>query len=114
MSDIISDMKQREFSKHPTYPFPIPDFPDDISTNLASFPSSVGKIIDNQANLDLLYFEPYIPKYLEREVFQFLRSELPFYRVQYRIKRYGTESDIRTPRYIYPSLQCKLGDIDLR
>ncbi|EDN96789.1 hypothetical protein SS1G_01715 [Sclerotinia sclerotiorum 1980 UF-70] len=26
---------------------------------------------------------PYIPKYLERQVFQFLRSELPFYRVEW-------------------------------
>lgn len=57
-------------------------------------------MIDNQAHLDLLYFEPYIPNYLDREVFQFLRSELPFYRVEYRIKRHGTETDIRTPRYV--------------
>ena len=58
-----------------------------------------GRAINNQADLDLVYYEPYIPKYLEREVFQFLRKELPFYRVEYKIKRYGVETDIRTPRF---------------
>jgi alkylated DNA repair dioxygenase AlkB len=66
---------------------------------LASLPSTVGKAINDQSDLDLLYFEPYIPKYLERKIFQFLRDELPFYRVEYKIKRYGVETDIRTPRF---------------
>ncbi|PVH82804.1 DNA repair family protein-like protein [Cadophora sp. DSE1049] len=88
-----------EYSNHPTYPFPIPHFQPSISTELASFPSTIGKAINDQPDLDLLYFQPYIPKYLERQIFQFLRSELPFYRVQYKIKRGGIETEINTPRY---------------
>ena len=49
--------------------------------------------------MDLLYFQPYVPKYLEREIFQFLRKELPFYRVEYNIRRGGVETHIKTPRY---------------
>ena len=63
-------------------------------------PSTIGREIKDQAHLDLLYFEPFIPKYLERQVFLFLRSELPFYRVEYKIKRGGIETQIRTPRYV--------------
>jgi hypothetical protein len=54
--------------------------------------------MNDQLDLNLLYFEPYIPKYMEREVFLFLRSKLPFYRVEYDIKRGGIETRIRTPR----------------
>lgn len=32
-------------------------------------------------------------------MFQFLRQELPFYRVEYKIKRGGIEAQIKTPRY---------------
>lgn len=64
--------------------------------------------MNDQLDLDLLYFQPYIPKYLEREVFQFLRSQLPFYRVEYKIKRYGVETDIRTPRYALIMLDLRL------
>lgn len=46
-----------------------------------------------------MYFEPYIPPYLSKQLFRFLRSELPFYRVEYTIKRFGVETNIRTPRY---------------
>ena len=49
--------------------------------------------------LDLLYFKPYIPKSISRELFEFLRSELFFYRVKYTIKRGPTETLINTPRY---------------
>ncbi|TVY27743.1 Alpha-ketoglutarate-dependent dioxygenase alkB-like protein [Lachnellula hyalina] len=88
-----------ESSHHPTYPHPIQCFLKSIETELKSLPSTIGRVINDQADLDLLYFEPYIPKYLEREVFQFLRKELFFYRVEYKIKRGGIETDIRTPRY---------------
>ncbi|KAH6717846.1 DNA repair family protein-like protein [Leptodontidium sp. MPI-SDFR-AT-0119] len=88
-----------EYSNHQSYPFPIPHFKASITTNLASLPSTVGKAISDQPDLDLLYFQPYIPKYLERQIFEFLRSELPFYRVRYTIKRGGIESEVNTPRY---------------
>ncbi|PQE24656.1 hypothetical protein CJF32_00006928 [Rutstroemia sp. NJR-2017a WRK4] len=84
---------EREFTRHPQYPFPIPCFPQSISSELSSLPSTIGREINDQADLDLLYFEPYIPRYLERQVFQFLRSELPFYRVEYDINR-GAYSSI--------------------
>lgn len=54
--------------------------------------------MNDQPDLDLLYFEPYIPDYMSKDLFNFLRAELPFYRVQYSIKRGGIETQIRTPR----------------
>jgi len=98
-------LQKVESSHHPTYPHPIQCFLKSIETELKSLPSTIGRVINDQADLDLLYFEPYIPKYLEREVFQFLRKELFFYRVEYKIKRGGIETDIRTPRYAYVSPQ---------
>jgi alkylated DNA repair dioxygenase AlkB len=87
------------FSRHSTYPFLIPFLPASIQSELSSWPSSVGKVINDQPDLDLIYFQPYVPKSVEREVFEFLRSQLPFYRVEYKIKRGPTETQIRTPRY---------------
>jgi hypothetical protein len=86
------------YTYHPTYPFPIPCFPESISSTFSSLPSTVGKVMNDQTDLDLLYFEPYIPKYLEKQIFQFLRKELPFYRVEYTIKRGDIETQVRTPR----------------
>lgn len=62
-------------------------------------PAVPGRAVDNQPDLDLLYFEPYVPGYLAKDVFTFLRAELPFYRVKYAIKRGGVETSINTPRY---------------
>jgi alkylated DNA repair dioxygenase AlkB len=87
------------FSTHETYPFPIPHLPTSISSSLSSLPSTIGKNINNQPDLDLIYFQPYIPKYLTRELFQFLRAKLPFYRVEYDITRGGISSHVRTPRW---------------
>jgi hypothetical protein len=67
---------------------------------MMDFPAKPGRAINDQADLDLLYFEPYIPRSLEKQVFKFLRSELPFYRVKYTITRFGTETQINTPRYV--------------
>jgi hypothetical protein len=90
--------EQLEFSRHSTYPFPIPQLPKSFSTELISLPSTIGRAINDPPYLDLLYFEPYFPRYLERQVFRFLRNELPFHRVEYKIKRGGIETNIRTPR----------------
>lgn len=87
-------------SHHATYPFPIRDLPSHIAkplSNLASHTSP--KTIDNKPQLDLLYFQPLIPSPLARDLFHFLRNELPFYRVQYTIRRGPTESQITTPRF---------------
>ena len=86
-------------STHSTYPFPIPYLPDDIIEGLASVPACNAKEINDQPELDLLYFQPYIPKGAERLLFDFLRGELFFYRVKYQIKRGGFETEIKTPRY---------------
>lgn len=55
--------------------------------------------MNNQSHLDLLYFQPFIPKAVDRDLFEFLRSELFFYRVKYTINRFGKETLINTPRY---------------
>ena len=85
-------------SNHSTYPFPIPYFPLHLANALLEVPAADGKEINNQPDLDLLYFQPYIPKTIERDLFEFLRQELFFYRVQYKIKRGPTETQINTPR----------------
>ncbi|MDI1491356.1 MAG: hypothetical protein OHK93_002565 [Ramalina farinacea] len=86
-------------STHSTFPFPVPHLPDDIIEGLASVPACDAKEINDQPELDLLYFQPYIPKGVERQLFDFLRGELFFYRVKYQIKRGGFETEINTPRY---------------
>lgn len=53
----------------------------------------------DQPDLDLLYFEPYVPRSSARQLFEFLRSSLPFYRVEYDINRGGISTHIRTPRW---------------
>lgn len=86
-------------SNHSTYPFPIPQFPPDIVDGLGFVPATEGRAINDQPDLDLLYFQPYIPKDIEKELFEFLRKELFFYRVKYQIKRFGVEQQINTPRF---------------
>ena len=86
-------------SYHSTYPFPVPYLPSHIIDQLAQVPASEGRDINDQTDLDLLYFQPYIPKTVDKELFEFLRGKLFFYRVQYTIKRYGTDTQINTPRY---------------
>ena len=85
-------------SNHLTYPYPVPHFPNFIANALSEVPAVEGKEINNQPDLDLLYFQPYIPKIIERDLFEFLRQELFFYRVQYKIKRGPVETQINTPR----------------
>ncbi|POS78576.1 2OG-Fe(II)oxygenase superfamily protein [Diaporthe helianthi] len=86
-------------STHPTYPFPIPGLPTHIEKELSLLPATQGRVINDQLDLDLLYFQPYVPGYLAKETFNFLRSELPFYRVKYTIKRGPIETQVNTPRY---------------
>lgn len=86
-------------SSHHTYPFPIPQLPSTVADILGFAPATEGKVMKDQADLDLLYFQPYIPKEVEKDLFQFLRAELFFYRVQYNIKRGPVETRINTPRF---------------
>lgn len=86
-------------SRHPTYPFAVPHLPPDISDALGFAPDDEGKAINDQPDLDLLYFQPYVPQSIHRQLFRFLRAELFFYRVQYKIKRGPVETQINTPRF---------------
>lgn len=87
-----------DFSHHVNYPFPLPYLPSEIYDYLPDLPAAEGREIHDQPDLDLVYFQPYIPKGIERLLFEFLRRELFFYRVQYKIKRGSTETQINTPR----------------
>ncbi|KAL9607531.1 MAG: hypothetical protein Q9167_007562 [Letrouitia subvulpina] len=99
VADEPSTPNEQPRSKHSTYPFPVPYFPSYISDQLLEVPASDGQAIDDQPDLDVLYFQPYISKAISKDLFEFLRSRLFFYRVQYKIKRGGIETQINTPRY---------------
>ena len=86
------------YDNHATYPYKIPHFTPQIANALTEVPAAEGKEINDQPDLDLLYFQPYIPKSIEKDLFEFLRQELFFYRVQYKIKRGSVETQINTPR----------------
>ncbi|KAF1992060.1 hypothetical protein K402DRAFT_388630 [Aulographum hederae CBS 113979] len=86
-------------SNHPTYPFPVPQLSQSILNGLELAPEVKGKVINDQPDLDLLYFQPYIPKDISLDLFRFLRQSLFFYKVQYTIKRGSVETNITTPRY---------------
>ena len=96
-SQIISE--DHPSSSHPTYPFPVPHLPSQIAQTLSDCPHAEAKTINDQPDLDLLYFQPFVSKSVEKDLFEFLRSQLFFYRVQYKIKRGGLETQINTPRY---------------
>lgn len=85
---------------HETYPFAIPDLPQELQETLQELIlTASGKEIRNQPHLDLLYFQPLIPQPAANDLFNFLRSQLFFYRVKYTITRFGKSIDINTPRY---------------
>lgn len=97
--DSVANAEPIKASKHTTYPFAIPHLPPEIKESLNFAPADEGRIINDQPDLDLVYYQPYIPKDIERTLFEFLRSELFFYRVKYTIKRGPVETQINTPRY---------------
>ncbi|PYH97998.1 hypothetical protein BO71DRAFT_88484 [Aspergillus ellipticus CBS 707.79] len=88
------------YTHHSNYPIPIRDPPTTISNPLANFSRTTPpKAITDQPHLDILYFQPFLPPSLARDLFRFLRNELPFYRVKYTIRRGPTETSINTPRF---------------
>ncbi|KAL8691386.1 MAG: hypothetical protein Q9218_003380 [Villophora microphyllina] len=93
------DLVDHPTSSHSTYPFSVPHLPSHLIEKLSDTPSGEGQVINDQPDLDLLYFQPFIPKSFEKHLFDFLRSHLFFYRVQYKIKRGSIETQINTPRY---------------
>ncbi|QIW97475.1 hypothetical protein AMS68_002993 [Peltaster fructicola] len=88
-----------EQSTHPTYPYPIPLLPPEIAELLQFVPAAEARAINDKTDLDLLYFQPFIPKEITTSLFEFLRKELFFYRVKYKIKRGPVETQINTPRF---------------
>ncbi|EMC93419.1 hypothetical protein BAUCODRAFT_37098 [Baudoinia panamericana UAMH 10762] len=86
-------------SNHPSYPFAVPHLPPELQELLNFAPSAEGQIINDRPDLDLLYYQPYVPKEASRDLSEFLRRELFFYRVGYKIKRGSIETDIDTPRF---------------
>jgi alkylated DNA repair dioxygenase AlkB len=88
-----------QYTRHPTYPFPIPHLPSSITDELEKLVTAQGKEINEQQHLDLLYFQPFVPTTISHQIFTFLRSELFFYRVKYTIKRFGKETLVNTPRF---------------
>lgn len=86
-------------TNHPTYPFPIPDLATSFTTSLEPLVCASGQPINDRPHLDLLYFHPFIPSPTAREYFHHLRNSLPFYRVKYKITRFGKEVEINTPRF---------------
>ncbi|EUC41903.1 hypothetical protein COCMIDRAFT_8448 [Bipolaris oryzae ATCC 44560] len=86
-------------SSHASYPFAIPHLPKDFAEQLGFAPAGEGKVMNDQLDLDLVYYQPYIPSSIAGGVFEFLRQELPFYRVIYNITRGGVQTQINTPRY---------------
>ncbi|TLD12112.1 uncharacterized protein PgNI_02981, partial [Pyricularia grisea] len=104
-------------SEHSTYPFPIIHLPHSISKELASYPAVPARAINNQPELDLLYFEPYIPPYVAKDLFDFLRSNLPFYRVEYttvfglddtsRFDEAGNVVDAKTSKPVPPGAYAR-------
>ncbi|KAF7505408.1 hypothetical protein GJ744_000954 [Endocarpon pusillum] len=88
-----------DVTNHPTFPWAVPNLPRNIAGELETLVTHTGKEIKNQPHLDLLYFHPFVPRTIERELFEFLRSELFFYRVKYTIQRFGKQTEINTPRF---------------
>lgn len=86
-------------TSHTAYPFSIPNLPEAFVEQLGFAPSEEGKVMNDQLDLDLIYYQPYIPSSISSGVFDFLRQELPFYRVQYSINRGSVKTQINTPRF---------------
>jgi hypothetical protein len=84
---------------HANYPFPIPQLPFILADAISAAPIKLPKLLNHLPHLDLLTYEPYLGAKESREYGEFLRRELPFYRVEYKLTRFGKPTDIRTPRF---------------
>ena len=93
------DASPTNFTKHATYPFPIADLPRELREEIELLVTSSGREIDKQPDLDLLYFQSFLPPPVAKAYFNHLRTHLPFYRVTYTTKKFGKELTINTPRF---------------
>lgn len=95
----VSAATQLSAETHQNYPIPIPRLPSTLSHAISASPVKEPKVLNHLPHLDLLTFEPYLGPKDSREYGEFLRRELPFYRVEYKLTRFGKETDIKTPRF---------------
>ncbi|KAF2773325.1 hypothetical protein EJ03DRAFT_126098 [Teratosphaeria nubilosa] len=86
-------------SSRQTWPSTVPHLPLEIHDMLHFAPAAAGRIINDQPDLDLIYYQPYVPKDIQRDLFEFLRRQLFFYRVKYTVRRGSVETQISTPRF---------------
>jgi alkylated DNA repair dioxygenase AlkB len=86
-------------SEHASYPFAVPHLPKPFMQQLGFAPAAEGQVMNSEADLDMVYYQPYIPTATANGMFEFLRHELFFYRVQYTIQRGGVDTLINTPRF---------------
>lgn len=93
------NVSEGDYTYDDTYPWGIPHLTALIQEEVSALVTAQGKPINDQPDLDLVYYQPFIPKSIERDLFNFLRSELFFYRVKYTIQRFGKETQINTPRF---------------
>ncbi|KAL8670753.1 MAG: hypothetical protein Q9168_004732 [Polycauliona sp. 1 TL-2023] len=98
-SDLTGSNPDHPHTSHATYPFAIPHLPAYLLNSVSEAPSTEGQRINDQPDLDILYFQPFFSRNTASDLFDFLRGNLFFYRVQYGIKRGGVETQINTPRY---------------
>ena len=95
----VSGVDTAMLSAHSTYPYAIPHLPIEVFNVLNFAPEAEARVINDQPDLDLVYYQPYVPKDAHRALFDFLRLNLFFYRVKYMIKRGTLETQINTPRF---------------
>ncbi|CAI6332155.1 unnamed protein product [Periconia digitata] len=86
-------------SSHASYPFAVSYLPEAFAEQLQFAPAEEGRVMNQERDLDMVYYQPYIPRSIADGMFEFLRQELFFYRVQYTIKRGGAPTAINTPRF---------------
>lgn len=91
---------------HSSYPFPIIAIDVDLYTALKeATPDKTPKAINNQPNLDLLYYEPFIPKSAADEYFKFLRRGLLFLPSQIRHQMWSDRGSHQHST-IYDGVRC--------
>lgn len=63
--------------------------------------------MDENDDLEMLYYHPFLNSAAAKGLFLFLRKELPFYRVEYKINRSGVETLVNTPRLYVGRCDCR-------
>lgn len=101
----ISTASKLTPSTHASYPFSISCLP--VELELASRKKKKEEdsgeeiepvYMNEDGGLEMLYYHPFLNSTVSKELFLFLRKELPFYRVEYKINRSGVETLVKTPR----------------